>query len=807
MTFAAGTRFGPYEIRAQLGAGGMGEVYRANDTRLNREVALKVLLAGGNVSKDAMRRFRHEAVLLARLSHANIATLYEFDRDNGVDFLIMELVSGETLEERIDRGPLKAVDAIAIADQVASALEHAHEAGIVHQDLKPTNLILTPKGKVKVLDFGIAHLMTDPSSTTVSVINQGGGTLLYSAPEQLRGQEATFRTDIYGLGVVLYQMLTGTLPFTGPTSPMIADAILHQQPQPPSVKVGTIPAAVDRLVLNCLCKDPLGRYPSAAAFREALRDVGKKESNPTRPFVPDPASTAPVERSLIVLPARVLGSESDQYLADAIATTISTALSGVANLHILISPLQVHVERTGGDLATVMKAYAADLFVLASVIPGESEHVVHIQLVEKATHRMVWSQEIQTSKTGLLSAMRGAARGIEAALVPGRPRTLPPTETKTQAGQEFQFQNALYRANMYIHRGRESDFQLASEALQTHAAAGYRVTEATAMLALLYANSLQKGKSPAEAVPAARQWADRALAADPRSARAWAALSMLEALEPKHLGLRLEYALRGASYGMRDPIPHLALSTALYPTSLVFTLETCRYVNELDPLEITASLHQGILLAVFGRDVESMNRIEHALTIEPDFPLAIIGKAAALCMIDDYAGADRYLKEKLQPLAQNNRVPPGLLEFFSAIIQVGQVGIAGDPRSEQACAQLVSCASGEKPFPFWQVLTQYGAPLLAKIGDEDAAYSVLEARTRIGLLDPYDLLVLHRHFQNMRRHARFQTVASRSRAAFSEMLSVMDRARTTGEFPAYLSETWTRYAGLGEPISDDAEAR
>ena len=137
MTFAAGTRFGPYEIRAQLGAGGMGEVYRANDTRLNREVALKVLLAGGNVSKDAMRRFRHEAVLLARLSHANIATLYEFDRDNGVDFLIMELVSGETLEERIDRGPLKVEDAIAIADQVASALEHAHEAGIVHQDLKP----------------------------------------------------------------------------------------------------------------------------------------------------------------------------------------------------------------------------------------------------------------------------------------------------------------------------------------------------------------------------------------------------------------------------------------------------------------------------------------------------------------------------------------------------------------------------------------------------------------------------------------------------------------------------------------------
>src|SRR6185369_10379718 len=260
MTFAAGTRFGPYEIRAQLGAGGMGEVYRANDTRLNREVALKVLLAGvASVSKDAMRRFRHEAVLLARLSHANIATLYEFDRDNGVDFLIMELVSGETLDAKLDRGPLKAEDAIAIADQVASALEHAHEAGIIHQDLKPTNLILTPKGKVKVLDFGVAHLMTDPGATTVSVFNLGGGTLLYSAPEQLRGQEASVRTDIYGLGVVLYQMLTGILPFSGPTSPMIADAILHQQPQPPSVKVGTISPSLDRLVLNCLCKDPLGR--------------------------------------------------------------------------------------------------------------------------------------------------------------------------------------------------------------------------------------------------------------------------------------------------------------------------------------------------------------------------------------------------------------------------------------------------------------------------------------------------------------------------------------------------------------------
>jgi hypothetical protein len=147
------------------------------------------------------------------------------------------------------------------------------------------------------------------------------------------------------------------------------------------------------------------------------------------------------------------------------------------------------------------------------------------------------------------------------------------------------------------------------------------------------------------------------------------------------------------------------------------------------------------------------------------------------------------------------------VEFFSAVIQVGQAGVASDPKIEQARAELVRCSSGEKPFPFWQVLTQYGAPLLAKIGDEEAAYSALEARTRIGLLDPYDLLLLHRHFQKMRRHQRFQTVASRSRAAFVEMLSVMDRARTAGEFPAYLTETWTRYAGLAESNADSFEVR
>jgi len=221
MRLSVGTRLGPYEVVAPIGAGGMGEVYKVKDTRLDREVAVKVLPDGFAEDAERLARFEREAKLLASLNHPNIATVHGFETAGEVRFLVMELVDGETLAERIERGALSLEDALAIAGQMAEGLEAAHEKGIVHRDLKPANVKVTEDGVVKILDFGLAKGLEDERPETVEsnspTLTRGAtqagvllGTAAYMSPEQARGQKVDRRTDIWAFGVVLFEMLTGT---------------------------------------------------------------------------------------------------------------------------------------------------------------------------------------------------------------------------------------------------------------------------------------------------------------------------------------------------------------------------------------------------------------------------------------------------------------------------------------------------------------------------------------------------------------------------------------------------------------------
>src|SRR5467141_3879572 len=226
MTLAVGTRLGTYEVVAQIGAGGMGEVYQAHDTKLGREVAIKVLPANFVNDPERLSRFQREARMLAALNHANIATIYGLDQCDGVTCLVMELVSGETLQDRVKAGPLGIEEALKIAVQIAEALEAAHEENIIHRDLKPANVKLTPEGKVKVLDFGLAKAFAgdaadnDPSNSptlSAAATMQGVilGTAAYMSPEQARGKAGDKRTDIWAFGCVLYELLCGKQAFHG----------------------------------------------------------------------------------------------------------------------------------------------------------------------------------------------------------------------------------------------------------------------------------------------------------------------------------------------------------------------------------------------------------------------------------------------------------------------------------------------------------------------------------------------------------------------------------------------------------------
>src|SRR5687767_2394883 len=298
MPLAPGTRIGGYEIVALVGAGGMGEVYRARDARLGRDVAIKVVSPEIAADADGLMRFDREARMLASLNHPNIAAIYGVEDSAGFPALILEFVDGDTLADRIARGSIPVADAVSYARQVAEALDTAHEAGIVHRDLKPGNIKITEDGRVKVLDFGLAKAIAaaiapdpaiDPAhSPTVTVHGTRGGVILgtaaYMSPEQARGKPIDKRTDIWAFGCVLYEMLTGRRPFDGETTSDVIAAIIERHPDMSKLPA-TVPAHVRRVIERCLEKDPKHRARDIADVRAELEVVAPPAAAEKRPPV------------------------------------------------------------------------------------------------------------------------------------------------------------------------------------------------------------------------------------------------------------------------------------------------------------------------------------------------------------------------------------------------------------------------------------------------------------------------------------------------------------------------------------------
>jgi serine/threonine protein kinase len=276
MALAPGTKLGPYEIQSSLGAGGMGEVYRATDTRLNRDVAVKILSPGLTAEPNAKLRFEREAHTASALNDPHICTIYDVGEHQGQQFLVMELLEGQTLKQYIDGRALSIEQVIKLGMQISGALQTAHGKGIIHRDLKPANIFVTERGEIKVLDFGLAKLLlrTDQDATVSLALTEPMavlGTLSYAAPEQLRGENTDARTDIWGLGTVLYEMATSQRPFSEEMAPRLIDAILHKVPAPLRGLNSAIPVELERIIFKCLEKDPENRYQSAEELVVDLR--------------------------------------------------------------------------------------------------------------------------------------------------------------------------------------------------------------------------------------------------------------------------------------------------------------------------------------------------------------------------------------------------------------------------------------------------------------------------------------------------------------------------------------------------------
>ena len=307
MSLAVGDRLGPYEVLSALGAGGMGEVYRARDATLKRDVALKILPDGFALDQERLARFKREAQVLASLNHSNIAAIYGFEESNGFQALVLELVEGPTLADRIGLGPIPVNEAIPIARQIAEALEAAHEQGIVHRDLKPANVKLRPDGTVKVLDFGLAKSLepvvgrsgdaatsptiTSPAMTAMGIIL---GTAAYMSPEQAKGQPADKRSDVWAFGALLYEMLSGRRAFSGDDVSDTLALVLRGEPDW-SALPATTPRSVQILLKRCLTRDRRARLADMSVVRYILSD----DTELAEPAPLQPSPRRPLWRRLV----------------------------------------------------------------------------------------------------------------------------------------------------------------------------------------------------------------------------------------------------------------------------------------------------------------------------------------------------------------------------------------------------------------------------------------------------------------------------------------------------------------------------
>jgi eukaryotic-like serine/threonine-protein kinase len=448
-----GQVFGHYRIVNQVGAGGMGVVYRAHDERLDRDVALKVLSPGVLSDEKARKRFRNEALALAKLNHPNIATIHDFDTEAGFDFLVMEYVHGMTLAERLRSGPLAEKEIFALGEQIAKGLSRAHDIGIVHRDLKPGNVIITPAGEVKLLDFGISVLL-EPTSETKDTINAQDpfGTLPYMAPEQLRGEPIDGRCDIYAAGVVLYEIATGQLPFAGKLSSALVDDILHKPATQPQSINPRISLGLANIILKCLEKDPEHRYQSAKELVVDLRRMmtasifvvpvpkttfaaGSRRfltliviallvllalfwaltvAHRRAVHVSGPAASTHIS-SLAVLPLDNLSADpAQEYFTDGMTEELISALSQISSLRVISRTSVMQYKGVRKPLPQIARELGVDGIVAGSVAHNADSKRVRItaELTDAATDKNLWSQSYERDLRDVFALQDDVARNI-----------------------------------------------------------------------------------------------------------------------------------------------------------------------------------------------------------------------------------------------------------------------------------------------------------------------------------------------------------------------------------------------------------
>jgi len=746
MPLTPGTRLGPYEIAASLGAGGMGEVYRARDARLGRDVAIKALPAAVAADAEHLARFQREAQMLASLNHPNIAAIYGLEEVSGTPHLVLELVEGETLAAHLGRGPMPPSDALRLGIQVAAALEAAHERGVVHRDLKPANVMITPRGAAKVLDFGLATSDTplpfdrDSSESPTLTAHVGAtaagtilGTAAYMSPEQARGKPVDRRSDVWSFGCLLFECLAGRPAFAGETVSDLIAHILERDPDWSALPAGA-PPRVREILRRCLRKEAESRPRDIRDVRLELEEMtaGGTKADAAR------------EKSIAVLPFENQGGPDDEYFADGVTDEILNALGQVEGLRVAARTSCFAFKGRREDLRLVGEKLDVATVLEGTVRRAGSRLRITTQMVNVADGYQLWSERYDREMTDVF-----AVQDEIAAAITGRLRGAMQTEASrgrmrsgTKSIEAFEL---LLRGRAFQwKRGRFMSQAIACFEQAIALDPGY--ADALASLANSYRlMGVFSYVSPAEVMPKAKALAERAIAIDPALAEAWTTLAAIAeqyerafarsdahyehalTIDPRHSFAR---AQRAAWRVIRGAMP------------MEKAIAEMRRAVEDDPLNAWVGGMHSYVLGIADRHAESIAEAERAFGLDPDSFFAHLEVMRSHAWAGDY---ERAIAEAPAVCGASGRHSwaLGLLAWTHG--QAGHVDYA------RACYdEMEGRSRHEFMAPSWLAVAAGSAGLV----DEAMGWVERSAAER----DPLVLWSSLRYWDSIRAHPRFAEV-------------------------------------------------
>jgi serine/threonine protein kinase/tetratricopeptide (TPR) repeat protein len=793
MSIAVGTRLGPYEILAPLGAGGMGEVYRARDTRLGREVAVKVLPEALSSDPERLARFEREARAVSSLNHPNVLAIHDVGAHAGVSYVVFELLEGQTLRERLLAERIPVGRAVDYGIQLARGLAAAHDKGIVHRDLKPENVFLTVDGQLKILDFGLARRVApaaDADSTaapTRTAATEPGvvmGTPGYMSPEQIRGQPADQRSDAFSLGAVLYEMLTGERAFRGASAADTLSAILREHPPPPSSRRPEVTPALDRVVARCLEKNPAERFQSARDLAYALQESAQHSTLPSvaarsaRVSAPLWASIAAGAlvllaalfatnagglrdrllsrgaphriQSLAVLPLDNFSHDPEQeYFADGITEELITNLAQIGSVRVASRTSAMRYKGTRKSVPEIGRELDVDAVLEGSVQRAGNRVRITAQLIDAASDRHVWASSYERDLSDVLKLQADVARAIAAEI---GIRLTP--EERSRLARKRTIDPEAYEAYLkgLYHLYRKTPADTAEALRHFEQAAALQPDYALAHLGLSETYGQMAGSAydllpPLEAYPKARAAAKRAAELEPDLGRAYNSLAWI-AFVLDHDPQSAENQFRRAlALDPNYPDTHQTYAGMLARLSRFDeAIREMKRAQELDPLSSYFTTSVGFALHWARRHDEAATWFRRVLDVDPTFLRAHWGLGLAAAATRHY---DAALPELQKAVDMSGRGPAYLCSLGYAY--------AAEDRRDDATRIVEELVERSK---VGYVPASTVAIVLSGLGQKDQAMTWLERADRER--DPWvTTLNTNFMFDPIRSDPRFQSLAHR----------------------------------------------